>query len=77
VKHRGEETEVISAHERHLNIRLLSCGSIQVSCSRHAGEATPQNENPRFFTAALRAFAFISALVIKFDRVIVLKFDHR
>ena len=51
MKHRGEETEVLSADERHFDIGPLSGGPIQVSCGLHAREPATQNEDPGFVRA--------------------------
>jgi hypothetical protein len=65
MKHRGEEAKVLSAHERNFDIGSLSHGSIQVSCGLHTGEATTQNQNPRFVRAKLGcAYAFNTAPIL-------------
>jgi hypothetical protein len=67
VKHRGEEAKVLSADERNFDIGTPSHGSIQVSCGLHTGEATTQNENPRFVRAQLGcayAFNIVPILVV-------------
>ena len=65
MKHRGEETKVLSADERNFDIGSLSHGSIQVSCGLYTGETTTQNENPRFLRAKLRcAYTFNIAPIL-------------
>jgi hypothetical protein len=65
VKHRGEESEVISADKRHFDMGSLSCGPIQVPCGLHATESTTQNEDPRFVRAGLgNSFALNFALIV-------------
>ena len=45
VQHRGEEKEVLAAHERHLDRRRSSQQPLELTCGRQAAETATENDN--------------------------------